>query len=348
MLPAATETELVDALQRVVTSGWHLGYQPAQRKDIQPLLDLVDAGPNELFPDVAMRILQRLDSSLRQNADEALSPGDEPLLTDTQSHALRILFGTHPDYHDTSVDIRRVETATLLMPERVWKGNTFSRTWEKPTLRLVVLCLRASYGQEEPITSKRHESVRRSTSSIIGVNGRRREVVSEHVSRSMLERLDVIRTRFNCLQDHEGISAIEFESVSGVGPPEIVTPQPWEYILRFPLLAPVGLGEQVSWSFRRRYVDLVDANRPQFDWLSLVGNVRGFTVAVDVTFECDPPPSIWRFAMPTARRPGVPGQGEIVRPDANARVTFPEFSDTRPDYSYGIAWTWDPKEPISG
>lgn len=342
MLPAVPKSELVDALNQVVTSGWRLGDYPASRDRIKPLMYLAAAREGEFFPDVASRILKLLDASFERNAFEALGDHDKPLLSDEQSSALRILFGIESYYRDKSVDTRRIEAFALLMPEKGpdWLADTFYKTWQRPALELAITCLQASYGQEDAPSARRHESILRTASAIVGSNRRLREVVSVHESRSMLDRLHSINTRFNCLEHNEGILSIEFEPVSGVLSPEVITPQPWEYILRFPLSMPVYLGEPIKWSYRRLYSYVSNPPTPARDWISMTGNVRGYTVAVDVMFEGELPSVIWKFAIHTLRRPGSPEDGEIVHADSNGRVEFAESRDTRSDFSYGIAWSW--------
>jgi hypothetical protein len=303
---------------------------------------------SELWPSLARRVLTMLDRSFEQNADEPFGLRDEPLLSADESTGLRVLFGTHPEYHHVDVVVRRESAGDLLYPEQgSWIGRaaSFYKTWEAGAAALALECLRASYGQESRGTDLRHESVRRGNSGIVGPNRLMREVVSTHVSRALVEPLDEVVTHFSRQRLREGTDHIEFEAVSGVGPPNITNPSPWVWELRFPLEQSVQIGERFSWSFRRRYFYLKGAVPHDPDWIHINGNAHWFTVAADVTFECEsPPPRIWMINAHIDRVPESYETSVSLRPDETGRVFRIETSDTRPDYGYGIGWSWSSRQ----
>lgn len=343
VLPAVEVDVLVTALRGVISSGWDLSRRNSERTRLGPLLYMASPRPSESWPALARRVLNMLDRSFEQNLDETFGLRDEPLLSDDESSGLRILFGTHPEYHHVGVDVRRESAGDLLYPEQgPWVGRaaSFYKTWEEGAAALALECLRASYGQETRGTDLRYESVRRGNSGIVGPNRLMREVVSTHVSRALVEPLEEVVTHFSRQRLHEGTDHIEFEAVSGVGPPDITNPSPWVWELRFPLDEPVQMGVQFSWSFRRRYFYQKDALPHDPDWIHINGNARWFTVTADVTFECEPPPRIWMINAHIDRVPGSYEASVSLRPDKTDRVFRIETSDTRPDYGYGIGWSW--------
>jgi len=170
----------------------------------------------------------------------------------------------------------------------------------------------------------------------------KREAISTFVSRPLVEPLRWVETHFSLQRNHQGVEGMEFEAVMGVGEPEIARPSPWVWVLRFPLPEPVGFGSIISWSFRRRYFYTADARPPDPDWIRINGNIRGFVVAADVTFECDLPPTIWEMRTHNDRVPGSFDTSVPLNSTDSKHVVLLETSDTRPDWGYGIAWAWDP------
>lgn len=341
MLPAVPDAELEKALDKVVTAGWRLPEQPARRQLLEPLLYLASAQSSEPYPTGATRVLRLLDESFRNNADEALGSGEEPILTNAASTGLRILYGTHPDYRDVGVDTRRKEAAALLFPERKTnlKPNSIYKTWQKPAHRLAIECLRASYGQEATPHSRRHESVRRTSWAVVGEEHRQHLVESSHISRALVDDLTHLCTRFT-LRDPERIAEVTIEPMQGLGPPDVTSPAPGQYVLSFPVLHVPRLGDEFAWAYRRkcRYIQ----GTPPFrdGRTTLTGNVRGFAVALSVTFECEPPPLIWKESRHFLRFMGPPNPEDLVQPDESGTVYFPETRDTVPENAYGIAWLW--------
>ena len=167
------------------------------------------------------------------------------------------------------------------------------------------------------------------------------DVLSTRYSRALVEPLDEVVTHFSRQRLHEGTDHIEFEAVDGVGEPEIENPSPWVWELRFPLVHAVRIGEEFVWSFRRRYFYTPEALPHDPDWLHINGNVRGFAVDADVTFECPPPPRVW--VIKTHRLAAVPGSYKRSVPSypvKSGRVFGLESHRSRPDYGYGIGWSW--------
>ena len=340
VLPAVDDEGLRRALTQVVAYGGELERHPSTQDDLQPLIYLAAATSSQVFPDLAKRVRSMLDAALIQNVESV--PDGEPPLTEEHSHGLRILFGLLPDYLYTDVDVRREEAGDLLFPEQgSWKhrANTFYKTWQRPALDLAISCLKATYGQEEVRRGRRHESVSRSSWTIVGSDRRKKQTVTSHVSRSMLERLEVVRTRCSLTRDHADLASIDFEAISGVGPPEVIEEEPFDFRLRFPLLHPVGMGEEFAWSFQRTYRYRDDAPVENLAWMRLTGNVRGFSVSVVVTFEGEPPMLIWRFGSHAIRPPALPELDQLLRPDSDGGVSM-STTDTYPEKSYGIAWKW--------
>jgi len=343
VLPAVADDVLVVALRAVISAGGELGRRIALRGQLAPLFHLADARESEPFPTVARRILDMLDASFRQNMD-AFADDAEPLLSSDWADGLRILFGTHPEYRDADVGVRRICAADLLYPEEgPWTGrygpNRFYKTWEVPTAYLVIPVLRRTYGQEPIDLNRYHESVHRTNTATIGSNRRKSEVVAEYVSRSVTERLDFVVTHFSAQRTHVGIDEIYFEPLTGVEEPEIKKTAPWVWELRFPLLQPVGLGETFSWSFKRRYTYFTDAPPISPDWLQLNGNVPGFSARIEIAFECDLPEQIWSVATHIDRIPGSYEPRYRLTPRKDRTLTF-ATSNTRPECGYGIAWSW--------
>jgi len=343
LLPAVADDVLVAALRAVISAGGELGRKPALREQLTPLFQMADARDSEPFPTVARRILDMLDASFRQDM-EAFADDAEPLLSSDWADGLRILFGTHPEYREADVRVRRICAADLLYPEEgPWTGryadNRFYKTWEEPTVYLTIPLLRRTYGQEPIDFNRYHESVQRTNTATIGLNRRKREVVARYVSRSVVERLDCAFTHFSAQRTHEGIDEIYFDPLTGVGEPEIKKAAPWVWELRFPLLQPVGLGETFSWSFRRRYTYLAEAPPISPDWLQLNGNVPGFSALIEVAFECDFPEHVWSVATHIDRIPGSYEPRGRLTPGTDRMLRF-ETSNTRPECGYGIAWSW--------
>jgi hypothetical protein len=129
--------------------------------------------------------------------------------------------------------------------------------------------------------------------------------------------------------------------VEGIGYPEILNPQPGKYRLRFPIVKPLLLGENIKWSYRRSYVRASGAQAPAENRVSIMSNDSGYGASLEVRFVTEPPPVIWSFLRNKLRYPGEPTPEHRLTLDDAGLVAFPETWETDGRSVYGIAWRYE-------
>lgn len=339
MLPNVPDEQLEKALFEVVAFGWHLPERPASERVVEPLLRVAAGQPHELYPTLARRFLVLLDQALTDNAEPTLA-GEAPLLNDDSSLGLRILFGTQRDYRNRPVGLRRHEAFGLLYPERtvIPSDDAIFKTWQVPMVRLALSSLRRSYGQEQPSHYRQHQSVRVFVRAVVRPDRHVEFVETSRVTRSLVEGLRQITIRLHHTRIENGI---RFESLRGVGQPQVEHHPSGLIEIVFPLLDVIGDGETLTWSYRRIYSYGPEAHIPQWDHLAVTAGTAGYAASMAVTFEGDDVPStISPFAAHSLQRPRFFDPTALTTVDDEGTAYFPETRDTLAGYAYGLYWAW--------
>jgi hypothetical protein len=340
MLPEVPDEVLVVELRTVISAGWRLLERPAWAGRIRHLLQAVPSRPYDLFRTRAEALMRMLGEAFERNVDESLSSNHEPILTWDKMKGLRILFGIDSHYHWTKLAIRRTDGAALILGTT--KGISAYNVWDKYEegfAQLALTCLRASLSLPDQASKPYTFTViRRTSASVVGPNRLVTRVEISSVSRANYDGLDQIY-----LWVHAGsVDAILHiaEVSGGVGMPTIEQWKQGKYHLAFPITHSLQMGEDLAWSFVREWEYPVDLAPPAEDHMSVSTVDDGYTVALNVRFDCSYPHVVWRFGLPRFRRPGKPEPATLLHPDDDRSVYFPETHETVSSHAYGIAWRW--------
>jgi hypothetical protein len=336
MLPAAADDLLRSELGILVTTGSRLPDLPQRQGQVPLLMYLARDKPGDSFHQAAVRLLSLLDRSLRDCAD---SPDEEALLTDEESLGLRILFGLHPDYRDSSTMVRRENAAEYLI-HKAMAGDSFYRSHESAWLQTTVVCLRTSYGQESGASPSEYESVNRRTFASIGPRRRIEAVEVRNLARSRIDGLDSVGM-FIHPSDRQHLEQVVFERLDDFPPPEAETLPNGSYRVDLSLQPALSIGQEIEWGFRRRYTYKQDIPFPTEDRFSVTTMNGGFDACIGIGFEADTPATIWRYSESIQRQPGEPTAErlvELIDSKAEYRVYSNETEDR---WAYGLAWRWD-------
>lgn len=345
MLPAATEEQFAKGFIEVIEAGWALpDLEP--KDEVRFLLELADVPANATYSMRASRFLQMLDRSLRDNVVEIPDGAEEPILTDERSRGLRILYGTHPEYHTARWSKGRQENALpYLFPGRrkPLSVDAFQRspTYRGDIFRLTLSCLIASYGQAEFGSVKARTSLGKFVKAIVGQDHRIESVDIAVTTRLNIDGVPDLPVRYGAHQP-ERIADVVFEPVDGdIGPPTKGEPYgQGTYRVRFPITRTTLMGDVLKWTYRRRLTYVPGSVLPNEDWECMSARSDNFDLGVEVMFKGEIPPIIWQVRCPKEWRPGRPENSVLLKPDVDQCVTMPPLDKTNGRYSYGIAWRW--------
>lgn len=338
MLPAVSDDDLITELRAVVTAGWRLPAQPQHKEDIRHLLSMAKVKSTESYSTTARHLLEMLDETLIRCSEDLLGRDGEPLLSEEQSHGLRILFGLPHEYRPKGVDLRRREGGALYLGLDTIKPDTFYRSYERDALRVVLSCLKAHYGQEQA-PSRSFESVVRRASAVIGTNQRIRSVRFDNVYRSKIDGLDFVRTWFY-LREPEIITKLGIEDLVGVKKDYDIQPRAeGAFRLTFQLSEPAAAGKDVPWGYTRTYEYADTPRKFVEDRIGFSARNDGYLLSATVRFECKPPPLIWTYSR-RKQYYEIDPPSESLTPQSDGSYAFPETIDTSCLQVYGIAWRW--------
>lgn len=338
-LPAVSDAELLAELRILITAGSRLPTLSAREPQLPSLLAFARASPSETFGTTARRLLEYVDRAFRSAERD---PDESPIDAEDRSAGLRILFGTHPDYADQPVMVRRVSAAECLLPRSrsaSLKADSIYRTHEARWAQLALRCLLSAYGRADGPPRLTYESIERSTSAVVGEHRFIQSVTVHSLARSCVDALTSFRLYVNAYYNR--IMRIEVVPLYGVEVPDVVEESAGRFRITLPLREPLSAGETVRWGFMRRYYYDSDATPASADRHEVVNKNGGFTADITVRFDCEVPDLCWKYDKSPLQRAIEPTEGAIVMPDATRTIRFHTGSTTEARWGYGLAWRWD-------
>ena len=353
------DSSLIDALAQelgvVITCGADLPERPQREGHVRNLLLRSDQRATGLFGDRARRLLHFLDDALEDAwVAETSTTKHDPVLTDEQYRACRVLLGLDPEYRFAGAMARRAAAADILgfgwassprtRPQKI--ADSFYHGPERKVRRLIAECL-VAFAEPfawDPDPEAGHVLLREVRSYEVDS---KRNVVALRCERT-------IRARGNGLnhvdfaEDGRRLArvaqhSLDVESVSG-GHRGIVTrrvDQKWSEATayRISFSPPLTPGEEITYVWKEAMT-----YKPTDDlWASYFVSAYCTTDKADlelrVHFAGDTPGAIWSFAkLPQIDYTLTPREGHELEVDPESTVSFRVRSD--PGRTFGIAWEW--------
>lgn len=334
VLPLTSDEQLRSELHLVVTAGWQLPSKTELRERLRYLMMLAEGPPTDTFEDRARRLLQLLDVALR--------PERSDLLTDDQSLGLRILLGTHPEYHDARAMTRRENAGVYLAEprkgQRPLRPESLYKRRQQEWLQLAVDCLREAYGQDQFRPRWIKDQVLEVTHTFqVGPDGLLASALTEYTSRALQDEVTQIgRT----IIKPPGCVDVLVEAEGGVDYNRTID-RPSNSTTVFNLAKPAKLGDYFRWSFRTAYRYEERLPLPADGYSVTWEHNSEYRLVVRGRFaESSQPPLIWWHASNLFDIPQRAYTAQHLRPDEDGWVEMKRVRANLSRYGYGIAWRW--------